>query len=85
MSWFGGLFGSAKPVLPTNAPKPAPPKGTNQEGENYTVVKVKNANPVQATPHPSVPTATTQSGGRRSVKARKAKGKKSKKSRSRRS
>jgi len=39
-SWFGGMF-SKKPVLPTTAPTQAPPKGTNKEGENYTVVPVK--------------------------------------------
>jgi len=40
MSWFGGLFGAAKPLLPTTAPTQPPPTGTNKP-PNYTVVNVK--------------------------------------------
>ena len=80
MSWFGGLFGSAKPVLPTTAP---PPKNASKNrgvlGENHTAVTVTNVDPtatqLKVVPHPTASVQGGQQGGRRSVKSRKAKGK----------
>jgi len=89
MSWFGSLFGAKAPATNKNAKK------EGVLGENHVAVNIKAENgsgavtvgglkaaQLQATPHPSVPTATattTQGGGRRKTKGKKAK--KDKKSR----
>ena len=79
MSWFGGLFGAAKPLLPTTAAPPknvAKNKNTGVLGENHTALNVApiKATQLQAVPHPTAPQAGQQ-GGRRSVKGRKTKSK----------
>ena len=88
-SWLGGLFGSAKPVLPTTAPAPKnvpKNKNTGVLGQNHVASPVASADPtatqIKATPHPSVPSTGTQGGGRRKTKGkgRKAKGKGKKRS-----